>query len=89
MLGRDLGARREGTEGGPMHFRVRLDAKKPIGGHEERMRVVISIHPAFRIHNCLPYAMQVSPLPLHPAQCAHVIHTCFRCSFAIALNTKH
>lgn len=48
-----------GTEGGPMHFRVRLDAKKPIGGHEERMRVVISVHPALRVQNCLPYPMQI------------------------------
>ena len=70
MLGHDPYTRREGTEGGPMHFRVRLDAKKPIGGHEERMRVVISIHPAFRVHNCLPYAMQV----ISPCICTLHLH---------------
>jgi hypothetical protein len=71
-----------------MHFRVRLDAKKPIGGHEERMRVVISIHPAFRVHNCLPYAMQVSPLHLHPAS-ACTIHTCYRCAPLSSLRTQN
>ena len=39
-------------------FRVRLDAKRPIGGHEEHMRVVISIHPAIRLQNALPYQIQ-------------------------------
>jgi hypothetical protein len=60
-----------GCDSPPMYFRVRLDAKKPIGGHEERMRIVISIHPALRVQNLLPFAMQVSvytALPGRPSE---------------------
>jgi len=42
------------------YFRVRLDAKKPVGGHEDNMRIVISIHPALRVQNALPFQMQTS-----------------------------
>ena len=44
-----------GGETQPTYLRVRLDAKKPVGGHEENMRIVISIHPALRVHNALPF----------------------------------
>jgi hypothetical protein len=57
-----------GSDCAPMYFRVRLDAKKPIGGHEERMRIVISIHPALRVQNLLPFAMQVSVYAVPPAR---------------------
>lgn len=45
---------------GVMHFRVRLDAKRPVGGHEENMRVVVSLHPALRVQNALPYPLHVT-----------------------------
>ena len=48
----------EGTTA--MHLRVRLDAKRPVGGHEENMRIVVSLHPALRIQNALPYPVSVS-----------------------------
>ena len=41
-----------------MYFRVRLDAKRPVGGHEEKMRIVISIHSAFRVQNAVPYELK-------------------------------
>ena len=49
-----------------VYLRVRLDAKKPVGGHEENMRIVISIHPALRVHNALPFQASMALYAVQP-----------------------
>eukprot|EP00960_Hanusia_phi_P051532 760853-Hanusia_phi.AAC.10 len=62
------GGKEEGEGEEARYFRVRLDAKRPIGGHEENMRIVISIHPAVRVSNLLPYPAEVALWAVPPGK---------------------
>ena len=60
----------------PTYFRVRLDAKKPVGGHEENMRIVISIHPALRVQNALPFPVQAAMYAVPTGQAGVKVAEC-------------
>ena len=60
----------------PTYFRVRLDAKKPVGGHEENMRIVISIHPALRVQNALPFPVQAAMYAVPAGQAGVKVTEC-------------